>query len=159
MSVHECAHHRHPPLPSWPQGRACANLIRPATQQDIADENLRAGHGTVSSPTGSSHLIAIPRPYHSRAVKVNFIPVEPSTEEGYERAWVRFKGALCGEAGKRRRRWYPTAFVEKARESLLWKDKETVSARLEENRGEREGGEGGWEGGIVVRAPDREGVE
>ena len=109
----------------------------------------------------SDHSGFAPHTHHSRAVKVNFIPVEPSTEEGYERAWVRFKGALCGEAGKRRRRWYPTAptaFVEKARESLLWIDKETVLARLEEKRGEREGGEVGWEGGIVVRAPDREGV-
>ena len=103
---------------------------------------------------------------HSPAIKRGFIRGEAtrflricSTEEGYERAWVRFKGALCGEKGKRRGRGYPTAFVEGAREGLLWKDRETVLQRLTEKKGERERGKGGWDGGMVIRAPNREGVE
>ena len=60
-----------------------------------------------------------------------------STEEGYEKAWTRFEGALCGEEGKRRGRGYPRAFVEGAREGLLWENKEKVLARLEEKRSEK----------------------
>ena len=78
-----------------------------------------------------------------------------TTEERFESAWARFRGALMT-------RGYPAQWLDKTRGDLKWADRERVMARMDEKRAaKREGDRGGGAGcekAVVVVVEAKPGV-
>ena len=79
-----------------------------------------------------------------------------STEERFESAWVRFRGALM-------KRGYPAHWLDRTRGALRWSDRAGIMTRMDEKRAAKKegglGGEGGCAKALVVVIESRPGVQ